>query len=165
VQQITHALACMTVYCTVLYFQYANSAYYFLLGCLSSRPLRRGLAHRAWAALRNASLRSSGPMLRQRAAPRPTACRFIGDGESFRLARSSISKARSRRTSGGSPVCRMIRRSVIVRLTPRYAASSDETCPLAEGLSFAVDMRMLVLVDQFKSDNTSAGGSRCPATS
>jgi hypothetical protein len=42
----------------------------------------------------------------------------------------------------------MMRRSVIVRLTPRHAASSRDTCPLDGALAFVVDMRMLVLLDR-----------------
>jgi type IV secretory pathway VirB2 component (pilin) len=44
----------------------------------------------------------------------------------------------------------MMRRSVIVRLTPRHVAKSSDTCPLAGELDFAVDMRKLVMLNQFK---------------
>ena len=64
----------------------------------------RCLAQRACAAFRSALLRSSGLTCRQRAAPRLSAVRRIGSGESFRLAMSRSSIARSRSTSGGRPV-------------------------------------------------------------
>ena len=109
--------------------------------------VRRCFAHRACAARRSVSLRSSGLTLRHRAAPKPTACRFIGGGESFRLATSSISSARSTKTSGGSPLCFMIRRSVIVRLTPSAVARSVGIGVCIAGLVLGVDMRLLVLVE------------------
>jgi hypothetical protein len=84
----------------------------------------RGFAQRARAAFRSALLRSSGPTFRQRAAPRPTAVRRIGSGESFRLAMSSSSIAKSSSASGGSPVCRIMRRSLAVRRAPRTRARS-----------------------------------------
>jgi hypothetical protein len=60
----------------------------------------------------------------------------------------------------------MMRRRVIVRLTPKHAANSDETRPLATGLVFVVDMRKLVLLNQFAfCVITGAGGFQWPAKS
>src|SRR4051812_30847201 len=86
---------------------------------------RRCFAHRAWTTRRNISLRSSGLILRHRAAPKPTAVRVIGGGESLRLAMSSSSIAKSIRVSAGSPVCLTIDFSRFARRTPRAVARSE----------------------------------------
>ena len=71
-----------------------ESAYLFRPSPFSS-IFFRCFSHRARAALRRASLRSSGLTFRHRAAPSPTACLFIGDraraGLSTRSTRSSRS--------------------------------------------------------------------------
>lgn len=109
--------------------------------------LGRGFAQRACAARRSASLRSSGLTFRHRAAPRPTAVRRIGEGESFRLAMSSSSVAKSSRTSGGRPVWRMIRRNRAVRLEPRTRASSTVRSPPDCAGVFSLAMRVLVVIE------------------
>lgn len=138
------------------------TAPYFLRGGSSSRGARC-LAQRAWAALLNVSLRTSGLTLRQRAAPSPTACRLMGEGESFRLAMSSISNARSISTSGGRPLCRMMRRSVKLRRTPRHAASSDGIRACITDRFFAVDMRLLAMLKGRWFERHQQEAFPCPA--
>ena len=133
----------------------------------SSSPLRDEsfglrLAHRACAARLSISLRSSGLTFRHLAAPKPTACLLIGDGESFRLAISRISSARSSRTSGGKPLCFMMRRSVIVRRTPIAFANSAGITENFGAFTFGVDMRMLVRFYQYRSTKY-RGRFPCPA--
>jgi hypothetical protein len=57
----------------------------------------------------------------------------------------------------------MMRRNVIVRRTPIELAKSAGICAPDDWDRFDVDMRMLVLLEG-SFNNTSAGGSSCPAT-
>jgi hypothetical protein len=102
------------------------------------------LAQRAFAARLRALLRSSGLTFRHRAAPSPTAVLFMGSSDSFRLAMSRISSARSSNTSGGRPLWRMMRRSRIVRRTPSSRENVGVRSVFGSELIFDVDMRMLV---------------------
>ena len=137
VEQLSTMRLVVSVTCNSCSVRAHRSAAYFLLRSLFSRSSPRRLAHRAWAARRSASLRSSGPTFRHRAAPRPTACRFIGEGESFRLAMSSISSARSSRTSGGRPALSHDapqRHAFVAR--PDSVASSDGIVRAFRGVDF-----------------------------
>ena len=100
-------------------------------------------AHRAWTTRRSTSLRSSGLTFRHLAAPNPTAVRRSGGGDSLRLARSSISIARSKSASGGKPVRRTTARSRALRLEP-IARESAGVSEWAELCCALVDIRMLV---------------------
>jgi hypothetical protein len=60
---------------------------------------------------------------------------------------SSISSARSIRTSGGSPLCRMMRFSVMLRRTPKQAARSSGISVRLTARVLGVDMRLLAVIE------------------
>src|SRR5215813_5734800 len=122
----------------------------------SHQVSRRCFAQRACTAFRSSSLRSSALTLRHRAAPKPTAVRVIGGGESLRLAMSSSSIARSIRTSAGSPVYLTIDFNRFARRTPIALARSEGT---ARAGLFLAGLFIRTLVLSCKLYSLSRGGS------